>query len=219
MKTSDRITHGSLALFNQHGERNMTTNHLAANLKISPGNLYYHFRNKEDIIRSIFTLYEDHLNAGFQPYSNGQFSIDLLVTYFDTMFETVWKFRFMYNNLPDILCRDEELALRYERTQKEALDRSSNILRSLKQEGILAIDDERIVPLADTMRMIACFWMDYKHTHCRDQKVTKAFLYEGLLRVLLLFKAHTVPEYFDTFTRLENHYQELQNSYENLNEQ
>lgn len=216
MKTCDKITHGSLALFNQFGERNMTTNHLAANLNISPGNLYYHFRNKEDIIRSIFDLYESHLDAGFQPFQPNQLSMDLLVSYFDTMFETVWKFRFMYNNLPDILSRDDELARRYQQTQKEALARSCAILRGLRDGGILAIEDEQIQPLADTMRMIACFWIDYKQTHTHKEPVTKAFLYEGLLRVIMLFKAHATQQHMTIFIRLELHYQALLNSYKTI---
>lgn len=219
MKTCDKITHGSLALFNQFGERNMTTNHLAANLNISPGNLYYHFRNKEDIIRSIFDLYESHLDAGFQPFKPSQLNMDLLVSYFDTMFETVWKFRFMYNNLPDILSRDDELARRYQQTQKDALSRSCAILRSLRDEGILDVEDEGIQPLADTMRMIACFWIDYKQTHTHKEVVTKAFLYEGLLRVIMLFKAYATPQNMTIFTRLEQHYQALLNSYKTVSEE
>ena len=57
MKTRDRIIHSATELFNDQGERNITTNHIAAHLGISPGNLYYHFRNKEDIIHSIFDQY------------------------------------------------------------------------------------------------------------------------------------------------------------------
>jgi AcrR family transcriptional regulator len=213
MKTCDRIVYGSLDLFNEHGERNMTTNHLAAHLGISPGNLYYHFRNKEDIIRSIFDLYEEHLNAGFQPYQDGKLDVDLFIGYFDTMFETVWQFRFMYSNLTDILNRDPELSKRYQHTQQEALERSSNILSKLKDDGVLDIDADRILPLADTMRMIAGFWIDYKQTHSRNDNVTKAFLYEGLLRVLMLFRAHSTPEYCAMFTRLEQHYQLLVSRY------
>ena len=213
MKTFDRIVYGSLELFNKHGVNNMTTNHLAANLGISPGNLYYHFRNKEDIIRSIFVLYEEHLNAGFQPYQAGRLDVDMFIGYFDTMFETVWKFRFMYSNLTTILNRDPELSTRYQHTQREALDRSSKILHQLKADGVLAIDADRVTPLADTMRMIAGFWIDYKQTHSRNESVTKAFLYEGLLRVLMLFRAHSTPEYCAMFTRLEQHYQLLLNHY------
>lgn len=213
MKTFDKIVYGSLALFNEHGVRNMTTNHLAANLGISPGLLYYHFNNKEDIIHSIFNLYEEHLNAGFQPYQDGQLDVKIFIGYFDTMFETVWKFRFMYSNLTTILERDPELSARYKHTQQKALDRSSHILHQLKTDGVLAIDAERITPLADTMRMIASFWIDYRQTHSSNKNVTKAFLYEGLLRAIMLFRAHSTPEYCPIFTRLELHYQRLVNRY------
>lgn len=206
MKTRDKIIHASLELFNEHGERSITTNHIAAHLSISPGNLYYHFRNKEDIIRSIFSLYEAHLDSGFQPYFDEPITVELLVGYFDTMFETLWKFRFMYTNLTDILSRDSELLKRYLSTQQEALNRSSSILNKLRVDGILDIKEDRVMPLADTMRMIACFWIDYKQTHSPNARITKACLYDGLLRVIMLFKAHATVDTLPTFARLEQHY-------------
>ncbi|MDP1775780.1 MAG: TetR/AcrR family transcriptional regulator, partial [Moraxellaceae bacterium] len=61
MKTRDRILLKSLALFNEQGERAVTTNHIAAELGISPGNLYYHFANKESIIFGLFLRYSDEM--------------------------------------------------------------------------------------------------------------------------------------------------------------
>ncbi|HEY5975523.1 MAG TPA: TetR/AcrR family transcriptional regulator, partial [Geobacteraceae bacterium] len=53
-RTKSRILETAIELFNDKGTKAVTTNHIAAALGISPGNLYYHFRNKEEIIRAIF---------------------------------------------------------------------------------------------------------------------------------------------------------------------
>ncbi|MCE9686196.1 TetR/AcrR family transcriptional regulator [Shewanella sp. AS16] len=206
MKTRDKIIHASLELFNEHGERSITTNHIAAHLGISPGNLYYHFRNKEDIIRSIFSLYESHLESGFQPYEDGPVDVELLIGYFDAMFYTLWQFRFMYANLADILARDEVLKQRYLKAQQQVLSRSSHVLHKLKQDGFLNVDEDKITPLADTIKMLVSFWIGYQLTQSSTSSITKATLYEGVLRVLMIFKAYATPTSVDTFSRLEQHY-------------
>ncbi|GIU14891.1 MULTISPECIES: TetR/AcrR family transcriptional regulator [unclassified Shewanella] len=211
MKTRDKIVQASLELFNEHGERAITTNHIAAHLNISPGNLYYHFRNKEDIIRSIFGLYEQHLESGFQPYVDKEVNVDLLIGYFDAMFYTLWQFRFMYANLADILSRDETLKNRYLKAQQDVLERSSGVLEKLTQDGFLAINAEDIKPLADTIKMLVSFWISYKLTQTQSNigSITKESLYEGLLRVIMLFKSYATPSSKDTFSRLEDYYQNL----------
>ncbi|MBB1439143.1 TetR/AcrR family transcriptional regulator [Shewanella sp. SG41-4] len=209
MKTRDKIIFASLELFNEHGERSITTNHIAAHLGISPGNLYYHFRNKEDIINSIFSLYESHLESGFKPYDDVPITIELLMGYFDAMFYTLWQFRFMYANLADILSRDDALKKRYLHAQQQVLTRSSDVLRKLKKDGFLDVDDNKVTALADTIKMMVSFWISYQLTQSSTSTITKATLYDGLLRVLMIFQAYSTPTSSATFCRLEQHYLDI----------
>ena len=78
MNTKEKIIHTSISLFNENGERAITTNHIASSLGMSPGNLYYHFKNKEDIIRHIFALYRDHLSTHFKPIDKAIYNSDIL---------------------------------------------------------------------------------------------------------------------------------------------
>ncbi|GGP96333.1 TetR/AcrR family transcriptional regulator [Shewanella ulleungensis] len=209
MKTRDKIVFASLELFNEHGERSITTNHIAAHLGISPGNLYYHFRNKEDIINSIFSLYESHLESGFKAYDDVPITVELLMGYFDAMFYTLWQFRFMYANLADILSRDDALKKRYLHAQQQVLNRSSDILRKLKKDGFLDVDESKVTALADTIKMMVSFWISYQLTQSSTSSITKATLYDGLLRVLMIFQAYETPASSATFSRLEKHYLDI----------
>ena len=98
MKTKDRIIHAAIELFNQRGEQNVTTNHIAADLGMSPGNLYYHFRNKEDIIQAIFELYAQELETLFalkeEPSPESIGSLQTSLTYLERILYLIWRYRF-----------------------------------------------------------------------------------------------------------------------------
>ena len=105
IKTYDKIIIESLKLFNEHGERAITTNHISAHLGISPGNLYYHFRNKEEIVFQIFREYEAFIREQLTPPADRAPTVDDLSRYLDAIFQGFWRFRFMFDDLPGPLSR------------------------------------------------------------------------------------------------------------------
>ena len=66
VRTKDKIITTAIKLFTLHGTQAISTNHIAKEMGISPGNLYYHFRNKNDIIRSISDNFSNELGSVFQ---------------------------------------------------------------------------------------------------------------------------------------------------------
>ena len=108
VNTYTRIINASLALFNEEGERNISTNHIAAHLGISPGNLYYHFRNKDEIIVQLFKRYSEallvYLNEAVLP-SNVEDSINYMAGIYDVM----WEYRFLFSDVNTLLARSAEL--------------------------------------------------------------------------------------------------------------
>lgn len=56
MTKKEKIIYTALKLFNESGSNSVTTNHIADKMGISPGNLYYHFANKKEIIRKILEI-------------------------------------------------------------------------------------------------------------------------------------------------------------------
>ncbi|WP_298440701.1 TetR/AcrR family transcriptional regulator [uncultured Ferrimonas sp.] len=206
MKTKDRIIAASCELFNEHGERAITTNHIAAHLGISPGNLYYYFRNKEQIIRAIFDEYEEFVA---QAYSSEAASDVLMQDYLDKMFQGMWRFRFVYASLADILARDPELHKRYLRSHKQVLSVAIGNLQRLVDNGTMQMDADMLTPFAEGIKMVVTFWISHLYTQNLDKPITESMVYQGVVQILALFHGYISPGFKPEFDRLVAHYSEL----------
>ncbi|MCK7582746.1 MAG: TetR/AcrR family transcriptional regulator [Chromatiales bacterium] len=109
MKTRDRILQTSLQLFNEYGEPRITTNHIADELDISPGNLYYHFRNKDEIIALLFQQFERQMDTALQVPERRVPNMEDMWLYLHLVFENIWEYRFLYRDLDNILSRNKKL--------------------------------------------------------------------------------------------------------------
>ncbi|MFB2904001.1 MULTISPECIES: TetR/AcrR family transcriptional regulator [Aeromonas] len=209
MKTRDRIIHSATELFNDQGERNITTNHIAAHMGISPGNLYYHFRNKEDIIHSIFDQYARHLSESFIPTRNREITLQDLMGYLDAIFYLMWQFRFFYANLPDILSRDEPLQQKYLKAQEQMRSSVVTLLKSLREGGIIDVTDADLPDLGQTIKMVVTCWIPFQIAQAPNTRITKPLLYQGVLKVLFLLRPYVQPQVSEQIQQLEQHYRQL----------
>ena len=111
-RTRERILETALTLFNTHGEPNVTTAALAEALNISPGNLYYHFRNKDDIVHALFDAFEQDIAPLLQVDGTAQRDAEDLWLFLHLLFETIWRHRFIYRDLNDLMARNRRVRLR-----------------------------------------------------------------------------------------------------------
>jgi len=192
MKTRDKIIQASIILFNKHGERNVTTNHIAAHLGISPGNLYYHFRNKEDIILSIYEEYASNLLLDTIPkVSNEVKPLDAIILYMDAVFQMMMKFRFFYSNLPVLLDKNPSLREKYVEVQHSIAERVSQLLMSLKDAGIVDFNDDDLTDIVSILRIINTFWLSFYQTQNMVNEINDSVFYQGVLKILVILKPYT----------------------------
>ena len=211
MKTKDKIILTSLELFNECGERNVTTNHIAAHLGISPGNLYYHFRNKEDIIHSIFDQYVDYLSEHFQPIGDGHATLEMMMSYLDSMFETIWRFRFFYYSLPILLSRDPELHKKYLKFQEVSAQREVDLLFSLQKNNIVNVPIEDLDDLANSIKVVLVSWVSYRTTISKDAKIYKSDIYRGILKSIFMMKPYFTEQALLDYQHMRDYYLRLAN--------
>jgi len=209
MKTKDRIIDASIELFNSEGERNVTTNHIASHLNISPGNLYYHFRNKEEIIRHIFTKYADHMQVSFEPVKPSQDAMKILTNYLDAVFSALYHFNFLYDNLPVILARDPELRIQFLQIHDKMMEKIHHLIVSLKAADVINVENDDIDDLANIIKQQVTFWISYCKTSSEDATITEPVLYQGLMKVLVLFKPYVTAQYKEAVAEVTAHYKSL----------
>ena len=204
MKTRDKIVHAALELFNEHGERSITTNHIAEHIEISPGNLYYHFRNKQEIVRDIFTLYSAELLERFTPIQGQQESLTLLKHYLDSIFTLMWKYRFFYANLPEILSRDEQLHNDYMAVQERLQTNLVDIMRAFVELKLLKASESEMKSMVTSLHLIASSWLAYQSAMSPKTQITEQVVHQGMLQMIAVVKPIATIQGFEQLTLLED---------------
>jgi len=184
--TRELILETSLGLFNQYGEPNVTTNHIADEADISPGNLYYHFRSKNDIVVELFKRFL----VRFQPLID--IPDDILLQPEDLWFqlhlsfELKGEYRFLYRNLADLTARVPDL----ERAMRGLLHREHkaawNSLSGLEQAGVMQIESRPKQLLADSILLSLTYWIPFAELTEPDALDNSQVQVTAIARVLLL---------------------------------
>ena len=115
MKTKDKIIVASIELFNKHGVQNVPVNRIAAELGISPGNLNYHFKSKDAILGSIFPLIEAEMRESLTPSATvvRPLSASYCAQFQIGIGRSLWKYRFFFCSLQNILEKNKQLDEQY----------------------------------------------------------------------------------------------------------
>ena len=181
-RTRERILELSLRLFNEFGEPNITTTVIAEEMNISPGNLYYHFRNKDDIVNSIFVQFEAEIERILTVPETRRSNLEDVWFYLHVMFELVWRYRFLYRDLSDLLSRNRKLELHF----KEILNHKTKVARQLcedlRGEQSLEATDAEIGALATNMVVVATYWLSYEYVRNPRKYTEQQAMLDSLAR-------------------------------------
>jgi len=183
-QTRQRILDASLMMFNAQGEPNVTTNHIADELEISPGNLYYHFRNKDDIIEQLFAVYEQRMDTALVAPSGRLPGLEDVWLQLHLVFECIWDYRFLYRDLVDILSRNRRLRMRFARILKRADEQAHTVMRGLVKAGVMRASADEVDAASTNILVIATFWMNY--ASARGDKDERASIRDGIVQVMML---------------------------------
>ncbi len=161
MKTRDRILLKSLALFNEQGERSVTTNHIASALNISPGNLYYYFRSKEDIIFAIFLRYEQSMVEALSVPPDRTVTYMDKIGYFEAIFRQLWEYRFLHRDLAHLLEESPRLRESYRQFARKVMAQAYLVYNALREAKLINASEQDVRAMIVNIWIVTTSWASF----------------------------------------------------------
>lgn len=160
VKTKERVILVSLALFNRFGEPNVTTLQIADEMDISPGNLYYHYKNKTEIVAELYNRFEAEM-LHLLDVPDIDISIEDQWLFLHLMSECVARYCFLYKDLVNILQRYERLGLRFRKLLQRKEQAVHALCRSLERQGVMHASDSEREALCRNMVLTLTYWPSF----------------------------------------------------------
>ncbi len=195
-RTAERILEVTLELFNRFGEPNVSTTLISAEMNISPGNLYYHYPAKDELINSLFDRFERALNELLNA-SDGVRDVEDAWFFMHSLFELIWQYRFLYRDLNDLLSKNRRLETHVQSVLKNKARSIRTMLDSMSRAGAVSIDPLEAEPTATSMVVVLTYWLSFEYVRdprkALEPESAQAALLRGAHHVLNLLVPYLEP--------------------------
>ncbi|TID63801.1 TetR/AcrR family transcriptional regulator [Acinetobacter junii] len=204
-KTNDRILQISLQLFNERGERSVTTNHIAAELGISPGNLYYHFRNKQEIIKELAQQYQAETLEMLALPVDRPLNANDKISYFQVLSNQLWAYRFIHRDVYHLVENNEDFRKIYPRFAGQVMQQGQKIYRAFVDAGLMKMTDSEIEALIINLWIVLTNWTNflYMSGHISDNThLEEKWVWQALRQMVFLEGPYLMGESRQTYEQL-----------------
>jgi len=170
MSRKEDILEAARELFNEKGTQSSTTNHIAKAMGISPGNLHYHYKNREEIVR---LLYMQMRKEATPPADKIPKDLATLREHEKLVIKIRWEYRFFFKEMLSLFARDPELEELYIKDNIAHRRRIRQVMNNLIANGELTIADEEDIDfLVDSISMSWQFYSSFLHTIGQELNAT-----------------------------------------------
>lgn len=205
LKTKDRILQISLQLFNERGERSVTTNHIAAELGINYGNLYYHFRNKHEIIKELMYQYQVETLEMLSLPEDRPLTTNDKINYFQVLSGQLWSYRFIHRDVYHLVESNEDFKKIYPRFAGQVMQQGQKIYQAFVDAGLMKMTPSEIEALIINLWIVLTNWTNflYMSGHISDNNhLEEKWVWQALRQMVFLEGPYLMGESRATYEQL-----------------
>ena len=198
MKTKEKILLQSIELFNRQGVSPVTTNHIAKAMNISPGNLYFHYANKEEIILELFQRMCSETYAMWRPRQITKISP---LQFVDLNFELYWKYRFFHREMYSLRRKDIILARKWRTHLAKMMQLMQILYRRWVKQGIMIqlTDKHELVYVSESLLAMATTFLQFFES--AERQPGKNSVVRGRRHVARLLRPYCSDKVKDEFEK------------------
>jgi AcrR family transcriptional regulator len=208
-RTAERILEATLELFNRHGEPNVSTTAISAELGISPGNLYYHYPAKDGLIEKLFARYEAALGELLGAADDVR-NVEDAWLFFHMLFELIWQYRFLYRDLNDLLSNNRRLETHFKFVLSDTARAVRAILDGLTRTA--PVESREADAVATAMVVVLTYWLSFEYVrdprNALEPEGARDALLRGAFHVLSLLLPYLGSEEREHLHALAGRYRE-----------
>ena len=194
-RTAERILEVTLELFNRFGEPNVSTTAISAEMNISPGNLYYHYPAKDELINALVDRYERSLRELLGAADSVR-NVEDAWLFVHMMFELIWNYRFLYRDLNDLLSKNRRLETHFQAALSDKARAVQALLDGLARGQAMAAPPESAA-VSHAMVVVLTYWLSYEYVRdprrALEPESAAAALNRGAFHVLSLLLPYLEP--------------------------
>ncbi len=180
-RTAERILETTLALFNRFGEPNVSTTLISAEMRISPGNLYYHYPAKDELVNVLYDRFERSMQELLQAGGEVR-DIEDAWFFLHSLFERIWEYRFLYRDLNDLLSRNRHLETHIQQLLQHKTRAIRDLLAGMRRGGAIQIDGPEQETVATSMVVVLTYWLSFEYVRAPRTALEDAAAQTALLQ-------------------------------------
>jgi AcrR family transcriptional regulator len=207
-RTRERILETSLRLFNDFGEPNVTTSVISDELNISPGNLYYHFHSKDEITETLFVGFEQEVEQTLAAPTRRAANVEDIWLFLHLLFEAIWRYRFLYRDLNDLLSRNRLLETHFKRLIEHKVKTAVALCDGLVAQGQMQASTKEIQAMGINMAAVSTYWLSFEYVRNPRHLVESEVLARGAYQVMTMVAPFLIGDARALFERLAARYLE-----------